>query len=251
MKKIITLSMLFIASALIAQEDMPEAPSFSLSGSVDAYYRANISAPNDENAIWPGSSFANLLRAGWFYSKAQSKMKRKLLACFLGIGAATVTASSSYGQGQIWFDNYNNPNINGVGGYSSPIYLVGDQLLPASFTVSLYYALGTVTDPWLVNNLAATSPIKPQTPGYVVASVATIPDYVSGPITFRLMAQGNVGGLQYIGGSAPLTLPSISKGTMLPGYLVNLQSFAIVPEPAAMTLIGLSGMGVFAIRRRK
>src|SRR5690606_28334737 len=30
------------------------------SGSIDAYYRANISAPNDENAIAPGSSFANL-----------------------------------------------------------------------------------------------------------------------------------------------------------------------------------------------
>ena len=35
-------------------------PKFSLSGSVDAYYRANLTAPNDENAIAPGSSFANL-----------------------------------------------------------------------------------------------------------------------------------------------------------------------------------------------
>ncbi|MCB0371804.1 MAG: porin [Muricauda sp.] len=35
-------------------------PKFSLSGSVDAYYRANLTAPNDEDAIAPGSSFANL-----------------------------------------------------------------------------------------------------------------------------------------------------------------------------------------------
>lgn len=57
MKKIITLSMLFIATAMFAQE---EAPKVTFSGSIDAYYRANISAPNDENAIAPGSSFANL-----------------------------------------------------------------------------------------------------------------------------------------------------------------------------------------------
>ena len=59
MKKFITLSMLFMATALFAQEEEP-APSFSISGSVDAYYRANFTAPNDENAIAPGSSFAQL-----------------------------------------------------------------------------------------------------------------------------------------------------------------------------------------------
>ena len=55
----------FAALALIsvsafAQEEEEEAPKFSFSGSVDAYYRANLTAPNDEEAIAPGSSFANL-----------------------------------------------------------------------------------------------------------------------------------------------------------------------------------------------
>ena len=59
MKKIITLSMLFVATAIFAQEEATE-KKFSVSGSVDAYYRANLTAPNDENAIAPGSSFANL-----------------------------------------------------------------------------------------------------------------------------------------------------------------------------------------------
>ncbi|AJR02965.1 porin [Siansivirga zeaxanthinifaciens] len=59
MKKLLTLSMLFMATALFAQEEA-EAPKFSISGSIDAYYRANLTAPNDENAIAPGSSFANL-----------------------------------------------------------------------------------------------------------------------------------------------------------------------------------------------
>ena len=60
MKKLITLSMLLMATALFAQEETTEAPKFSLSGSIDAYYRANFTAPNDENAQAPGSSFANL-----------------------------------------------------------------------------------------------------------------------------------------------------------------------------------------------
>ncbi len=61
MKKLITLSMFFIAFSLFAQEEeTEEKKSFSFSGSIDAYYRANLTAPNDENAIAPGSSFANL-----------------------------------------------------------------------------------------------------------------------------------------------------------------------------------------------
>ncbi|WNH08839.1 porin [Thalassobellus suaedae] len=56
MKKLITLSMLFMATVLFAQEETP-APSFSVSGSIDAYYRANLNAPD---MVAPGSSFANL-----------------------------------------------------------------------------------------------------------------------------------------------------------------------------------------------
>ncbi|RUA19042.1 MAG: porin [Flavobacteriia bacterium] len=51
------LSMVTI-SAFSQEEE--EKPKFSFSGSVDAYYRANLTAPNDEDAIAPGSSFANL-----------------------------------------------------------------------------------------------------------------------------------------------------------------------------------------------
>ena len=58
MKKLLSLSMLLMATVLFAQEE--EKPKLSITGSVDAYYRANITAPNDENAIAPNSSFANL-----------------------------------------------------------------------------------------------------------------------------------------------------------------------------------------------
>lgn len=62
MKKII-FGLLLVATSInaFAQENSEEEPKkFSLSGSIDAYYRVNFSAPNDENAIAPGSSFANL-----------------------------------------------------------------------------------------------------------------------------------------------------------------------------------------------
>ena len=54
---------LFSAISLIAQEE-EEAPKFTLSGSIDAYYRANLngdnSAPGGVPNAAPGSSFANL-----------------------------------------------------------------------------------------------------------------------------------------------------------------------------------------------
>lgn len=53
--------MFSLAFGLFAQEEeTEEKKSFSFSGSIDAYYRANLTAPNDEDAIAPGSSFANL-----------------------------------------------------------------------------------------------------------------------------------------------------------------------------------------------
>ncbi len=64
-KKILTSSLLvFAATAMIAQEEEDATPKFSLSGSIDAYYRTNIngdnSAPGGVPNAAPGSSFANL-----------------------------------------------------------------------------------------------------------------------------------------------------------------------------------------------
>lgn len=55
MKKIITLSMLFVATALFAQEE--ETPKLSISGSVDAYYQTNLTASDNLGATF-GTAFA-------------------------------------------------------------------------------------------------------------------------------------------------------------------------------------------------
>ena len=49
-----------MAAPMMAQEEEEEKSKFDISGTVDVYYRANLTAPNDEDAIAPGSSFANL-----------------------------------------------------------------------------------------------------------------------------------------------------------------------------------------------
>ncbi|WP_346881873.1 outer membrane beta-barrel protein [uncultured Algibacter sp.] len=67
MKKIITLSMLFMATALFAQEETTE-KKLSISGSVDAYYKTNLTSTDVSNAFFNdgdggaqsfGTSFAN------------------------------------------------------------------------------------------------------------------------------------------------------------------------------------------------
>ncbi len=51
---------IFSFAAVAQEEEKKEEKKFSLSGSIDAYYRTNFNAPNDEDAVAPGSSFANL-----------------------------------------------------------------------------------------------------------------------------------------------------------------------------------------------
>lgn len=48
-----------LSTAAFAQDE-EEKPKFEFSGTVDAYYRTNLTGPNGEDAIAPGSSFADL-----------------------------------------------------------------------------------------------------------------------------------------------------------------------------------------------
>ncbi len=59
-KYLLFLAICLLGAPLSAQEETETSKKFTISGSVDAYYRANLTAPNDEDAIAPGSSFANL-----------------------------------------------------------------------------------------------------------------------------------------------------------------------------------------------
>ena len=56
MKKLITLMSLAVVGLTFGQE---EEPKFNVSGSVDAYYRANLTSANDEDGTGDYSAFAN------------------------------------------------------------------------------------------------------------------------------------------------------------------------------------------------
>ena len=57
----LALALITISLTALAQEEKKEEKKkFTITGSVDAYYRTNFNAPNDEDAVAPGSSFANL-----------------------------------------------------------------------------------------------------------------------------------------------------------------------------------------------
>lgn len=58
-KKIVFTALALVSISAFAQEGETK-PKFEFSGTVDAYYRSNLTAPNGEDAIAPGSSFANL-----------------------------------------------------------------------------------------------------------------------------------------------------------------------------------------------
>ena len=61
MKHLFTLTLLLVCAIVPAQEaqDNTASKTFSFEGSVDAYYRTNITAPNDDNQIAPATSFAD------------------------------------------------------------------------------------------------------------------------------------------------------------------------------------------------
>lgn len=58
--KILAIAIFSMVTFSAAAQEEETTPKFSFSGTVDAYYRANITAPNDEEWIAPGSSFAQL-----------------------------------------------------------------------------------------------------------------------------------------------------------------------------------------------
>lgn len=59
-KKIVLAAFALVATGVFAQEEEAEEKKIKISGSVDAFFRTNITGPNGDDAIAPSSSFANL-----------------------------------------------------------------------------------------------------------------------------------------------------------------------------------------------
>jgi len=179
-------------------------------------------------------------------------MKKSIVASIIGVVATVAAIESSYGQGSILFNNY---------ATQTDAIVRQDGVTPVGtgFTAGLAYGFGTIADPALLTLSGVTKGfVSGPLAGYFGydGTVASIPGYVSGPITFQVLAYN---GADYAsstirGASALFTLPGIATGALPVGeFGPGLQAFsvAIVPEPSTLALLGLGTAALLFLRRRK
>jgi hypothetical protein len=155
-------------------------------------------------------------------------MKKTIFAAVLGLAAC---AATSYGQGYVVFTSYGADAPNGA------LTTLADGITPigVGFTADLYYFLGTVSDPVTIGT-ASTLPTGltdlgvsvaydnsgsatgSQGLGFFDGSTVTIPGYVSGPVTFEVVA---FNGSSYAnstirGRSGAFTMTSIASSLQVP-----------------------------------
>jgi len=210
-------------------------------------------------------------------------MKRKVLASVLGL-AALALVSSSYGQGQVNFQNYsftspaslNAPitfgttaNVGGVNG-------VAGTRIGSEFTADLLYSFDGGANYTLLTGPNSQDASYP-TPfafglgadgdtanfaGYFFGNTVTIPGYTSGNVTFIFEAYhgSSYATADWKGQSAAFSIPIAFTGgagsppppTDLTSGPGALQSFVVtVPEPGIFALGGLGAAGLMAFRRKK
>ena len=202
-------------------------------------------------------------------------MKRKALVAIIGAVGFMGASVSSYGQGQIAFNTYASAGYYPVT-YSSQAQTALGVGLGAGPNVSaeLGYFIGTATVGSVFTLLpstiqavgTSTAPINgtgPTVAGYVQGGAFQIPGYVSGAISFEILAwvasgSGSLGGTYATSGyhgSFSWTEVSIPSGASTPaGFFKNLSGNAVlapVPEPTTLALAGLGGLASLIMLRRK
>jgi len=174
----------------------------------------------------------------------------------LGIAA---TVATSYGQGVISFDNYENPN----NAFDVPVtWSTGGEV--ASGVISLWVGTGVVASSSLLTEIATTPLFSASGHnGWYDMSVsgvglgyAQIPASIwSGSQTLTFQARGTSGSFT---GATTLwqELPDTAGGSIdpvSPNEMINGPAplVIIVPEPSTLALAGLGAAALLALRRRQ
>jgi hypothetical protein len=196
---------------------------------------------------------------------------------FIGVlGMAAVSATSSFGQGAVFFSSY---TANQNAGAPTTFFSGGSGLVGVPFTAELYYFLGTVSDP--VNNALPTSITSDVTGltllngvsaaldnsgsatganglGYFDGGTVVIPGYGSGPVTFEVVEyNGSTYDTSSIRGRTGSWTESLIQPTSLPAGnfgdngVMPSGFVAVVPEPTTLALAGLGGLASLVALRRK
>jgi hypothetical protein len=164
-----------------------------------------------------------------------------------------LTGMLAFGQGYLSFGNRNTAL-----GIDAPVYDVDGttKLDGGAFKAQLYW--GTTAD-----SLAAVGPILDfragAAAGYITSTTVTLEGVAGGTAGFVAMrAWATAAGASWDaavasgsgwGTSSAIPITLAAAPTPPPG-MVGLASFALVPEPSTIAL-GLLGLGVLALRRRK
>jgi PEP-CTERM motif len=180
-------------------------------------------------------------------------MKKSILIAVLGVAAC---AATSYGQGFVVMNSY-----GANGGLGAVTSLQGGGPVGATFTAELYFALGTVSDPGNSGPVSGLfTPIASSIinydangDGYFQGGTITVPGYVSGPISFEILAIGG----NASGRSSAFTESSVTSSAAAPPSFfgdngTGMPSFVVpVPEPTTLALAGLGGLASLVALRRK
>jgi len=210
-------------------------------------------------------------------------MKKSLILGLLGLA---VSVGTSFGQGQIWLDNYDSTThplvkygelgaggaigggVTGANGYTIGLFFVNQAgNFTGSFAadptgtanpLSLYSGAGVLTLGTGAGSTGGIGGADTGTPGQYAPAQTFNPGLGEGAtVTVMLIAynQGSYGAATYRGHSTAFTMTT-STGSAFPNLSGNSETdggFSVfsVPEPSVFALAGLGGAFLMLIRRKK
>jgi len=193
-------------------------------------------------------------------------MKKALVMGIMALGAV----ATSFGQGSVFFDNYDSSPYMPVV-YGSGYAKAGQGVDSANIHVDLLYTLGVAAS--ASTDLGLSVPIDPSVvdftaaanKGYFKGGIVSVPGYVSGPVTFQVEAWDTTTGSSYgnatgRGISGAWQETSLATGSTpadvfhgLPGPSGDATHplvTVVVPEPSILALSGV-GLAALMLRRKK
>jgi hypothetical protein len=212
-------------------------------------------------------------------------MKKKIVGSILGLTISAAT--QSFGAGYIYFSNYFGY------GYAYPVMFASTgvpegtagQLVDHTFSAALYAGIGTLSDPDQLTFVEGSitpfngwvDVLGPAWNGWLAPpQLVSIPDYTSGPITFRMVVWETSGpygetfynpdpGAPVIQGASALwtepEIPTVEVITSDPNLQYEYSfrvgapatTVAIVPEPSALSLLAIGAVPalVFVARQKR
>lgn len=172
--------------------------------------------------------------------------------------AVAMLAPAAFGQGRVAFNNVASSDGIKVSGGA-----LNGQYVGASFTASLYWAVGTVSDASLLQEFSGARTAffgatggGPGTDGAGLfdGGAITLP----GPgttvtVQIRAWDQGSYDLTTGYRGSSALLTVTLANGVEFDPNMSQIAPFSVVPvpEPTTFTLAGLGAAAMLIIRRRK